>query len=155
MLVEALIASAVLAMAASAVYLSIASAQAQMHYASHVRRAMSLVEEMLQYVTVMPYDDPDGPSSPGPESGEGGISLFDNMDDFDGYAEARGELKDVAGNSYPAAHQSFSRSISAQYTSETVNELGGAIPGLLVTVTVQDQRGESWSVARFVAEPAN
>ena len=150
---EALIASAVLSVAASAVYLSISSAQAQMHYAAHARRGIRLAEELIQYVTVMPYYDPDGPSNPGPESGESGVSEFDNMDDFHGYAEVRGELKDVAGNSYPVSHQLFSRTMSAEYGSQTVSELGGSIPGLLVTVTAGDQKGQSWSVTRFVPEP--
>ena len=154
-LVESLIASAVLAVAASAVYLSISAAQMQMHYAAHARRGVTLAEEMLQYVTAMPYSDPQGSPDAGPDAGEASIADYDNMDDFHGYTENAGELTDVAGNGYPATHQLFSRSVSAEYVTPNVAALGGAIPGLQVTVTVQSPKGEIWSVTRFVAEPVN
>ena len=154
-MMEALIASALLAMAASSVYLSVSSAQVQMHHAAHAQRGLRLAEELIQYVTVMPYDDPDGSSRPRPERGETSVSRFDNMDDFHGYAEAAGELKDVEGNVLPASYQVFNRSVSARYTRQRVSALGGVIPGLLVTVTAEDGEGQTWTVSRFVPEPAN
>ncbi len=153
-LVESLLASAILSFAASAMYMSITASQTQFHYAAHARRGMKLAEELLQYVTVLPYSDPDGASNPGPESGESGVAGFDNIDDFHGYSESAGSLTDVAGNAYPAAHQLFSRSVTVQYGSQNISQLGGAIPGLTVNVTVTNSKGQSWSLSRFVAEPA-
>jgi len=152
--VEGLLASAILSLAASAVYTSIVASQTQFHYAAHARRGMKLAEELLQYTTVLPYDDPDGPSNPGPESGESGPSSFDNIDDYHDYSESAGALTDVSGNAYPASHQRFSRSATVQYGSQNISQLGGTIPGLTVTVTVTDGQGKSWSLSRFVAEPA-
>ena len=153
-LVEALLASAILSFAASAIYMSIAASQTQFRHAAHARRGMKLAEELLQYITVLPYDDPDGASSPGPESGESAPAGFDNIDDYHGYSESAGSLTDVAGNAYPDACQLFSRSVTVQYGSQNISELGGTISGLTVIVTVTNSRGQSWSLSRFVADPA-
>ena len=79
-------------------------------------------------------------------------SAFDNADDYHGFSEAAGALADVAGTLYSAPFQDFTRSVTAVYGNVTVTGFASAIPGLTVTVTVQEA-GLTWSVTRFIAEP--
>ena len=74
------------------------------------------------------------------------------MDDFHGYSQAPGEVRDAAGSLHPPLFQLFSRSVTVEYGSETVPGLGDPIPGLTVTVTVQDGKGLTWTSMRFVRE---
>lgn len=151
---EGLIASAVLATAVVAICAAVMAGHSQGTYTEHADRALKLAEELAEYIAVMPYNDPQGASTPGPDSGESGISAFDNADDFHGYSEAAGAIRDVAGNLYPAAYQVFSRSVTAVYTTQTVAQLGGTINGLRVTVTVTDAQGQTWTLTRFIAQPS-
>lgn len=151
-LVEGLVASVVLVSAVAAIAVSITSGHLQLHYAVDCQSAVRLAEDLMERVRALPYDDPDGESDPGPEPGETDPSDFDNADDFHGYSESAGALRDAADNLLPDNYQHFSRSVTAGYGSETVADLGGAIPGLIVTVTVQDHKGQTWTVSRFIPE---
>jgi len=150
-LAESMIAATVLLIVVLAVCTAINSGGMQMYENVHSQRAISLAEELAESILALPYNDPDGPSSPGPEPGESGVSQFDNADDFHGYYEAPGELRDAAGNVYPSEHQEFRREATAQYTSQTVTGLG-TLPGLNVTVTVRDKEDRTWVLTRFMPE---
>ena len=119
------------------------------------QQGMMLAEEMMEYVLSLPYTDPDGASTPGPEANESTPADFDNVDDFDAYIELAGQVRDVAGVLYPEQYQVFSRSVAVQYGSETVAGFGGPIPGLLVTVTVMDNKGRQFVHTRFMPEPGS
>ena len=116
---------------------------------------MSLAEALLEEIMALPYQDPEGASSPGAEAGESGRSNFDNADDYHGYTESMGTVVDVAGTSYGTTFARFSRSVSATYSTLTVAPLGDPVDGLSVTVTVQDERGVQWTTSRFIPEPAS
>ena len=148
-LVECLIAATILTVAVLAVSAAIGSAQAQVHYALKTQQAVRLAEALMGRILALPYNDPDGVSSPGPEAGESSVWKFDNMDDFDGYAESAGQIKDAAGNPFPAEYQIFSRSVTVRYETVSVPGLGN-IPGLRATVTVRDPAGVTWTLSRFV-----
>lgn len=152
-LVESLLASVLLSLAVLAVSLQISSGHMQMYQAVHAQRATRLAEELTEYIVTLPYHDPDEPTNPGPEADELTVSSFDNADDYDGYSEPAGQVKDMAGQASPETYQLFSRSVTAQYVNQTANGLGGSIPGLLVTVTVQDEKGQTWPVTRFIPQP--
>jgi len=125
----------------------------QSEYAGHGHRGMTLAEELMERILKMPYGDPQGVSSPGPESGETAVSGFDNADDFHGYTEPAGGLRDVSGQYYPSDYQEFSRRVTARYESRSIPGLEGPIPGLWVVVEARDQRGQTFSVTRFIPEP--
>ena len=154
-LVEGLIAATVLAVAGAAVSVAISSGHMQGFEASRMQQGMMLAEEMMEYVLSLPYTDPDGASTPGPEANESTPADFDNVDDFDAYIELAGQVRDVAGVLYPEQYQVFSRSVAVQYGSETVAGFGGPIPGLLVTVTVTDNKGRQFVHTRFMPEPGS
>ena len=152
-LVESMIATVVLAVIVLSVSVAVTSGQRQMYEAMHAQRAIGLAEELMESILALPYDDPDGDSSPGPEVDETSVSDFDNADDFHGYSEPAGELTDTAGLTYPSEYQLFSREVIAQYDSHVVAGLGAPMPGLTVTVTARDQAGRTWSLTRFIPEP--
>ena len=154
-LVECLIASIIVAVAAVSASMAFSSGHRQSAYAVHARRAARPASEMMEYILSLPYYDPQGASNVGPDSGEAQFSDYDNADDLNGYVEFPGELKRVAGGAYPSEYQGFSRSVSATYGAESLDATSGAIPGLTVTVTVSDQAGQTWHLTAFIASPAN
>ena len=153
-LVEVLIASAVLSFAVAAICQAVVAGQQQTYAALHDLRGMSLAEALVEEVQALPYADPEGIETAGPDAGETGRALFDNADDFHGFTEAAGGVADAGGVAYGAAFAPFSRSVTATYGTVAVAELGGAVSGLTVVVTVTDDRGQTWTATRFMPEPA-
>jgi prepilin-type N-terminal cleavage/methylation domain-containing protein len=99
-LTEALIASAILAIAVAAAALpfsaSLQSSQRRADQAEALRLGEGLMEEILS----RPFQDPDGPSALGPEAGEVVAQReqdFDNVDDYHGLYEDAGQLRDAEG----------------------------------------------------------
>lgn len=146
-------AAAVLAFVVAAITQAVAAGQAQSHQILHEVRAVSLAEAMMEEVLAAPYEDPDGASSEGPDSGENSRDLFDNADDWDGYTESPGTLADHAGAAYPEPFQVFTRSVTAKYQTVNLPTLGQC-SGLQVVVTVRDSHDRAWTISRFVPEPA-
>lgn len=150
-LVECLIASAILALAVVAVSQAIVAGQMQTVDALHRARALELAEALMDEVLRLPYADPDG------TGGEVGRANFDNLEDFDGFSEAPGAVNDAGGTAYDAPFQTFSRSVSVVPANGgsgiSVTGFGNPLPGLLVTVTVHDAAGVTWTVTRFRAQP--
>jgi len=134
---------------------AVVSGQSHTYEAMHASRAISLAEAMIDEVLSKPYDDPDADITAGPDTGETDRDLFDCADDYHGYTEAVGAVLDQTLAAYPDLYQNFGRSVSAQYVTESLADLGGDHDGLSVTVTVTDTRGRSWSVTRFIQEPAS
>jgi MSHA pilin protein MshD len=153
-LLECLVASALLAFTVAALTQAVTAGQWTTLLGLRALRATALAEALMEEVLSKPYNDPNGASTAGPESGETSRSLYDNADDYHGFTETAGNLKDAAGTAYPADYQVFSRSVTAAYGSQTVTGLGSAISGLTISVTVTDGKGGSWSVTRFLSDPS-
>lgn len=156
-LLEVLLASAILAFCVAAISQAIALGHGQTYEAIHGRRAVVLAEALLEEVLSLPFADPEGASVMGPEAGESSRSSYDNCDDFDGFADGGddGPVRDAGGVDYGDLYQVFTRAVAASDTPISVPGFGGDIPGLTVTVTVTDDRGLSWSITRFIPEPAS
>ncbi len=154
-MLEVLIASSVLLVVVVAVTHAVTSGQQQTLIAVSNARAAALAEATLERVLQGPYTDPDGDTLEGPDAGENAVSDFDALDDFDGWTEAAGALKDAAGTDWPATYQTLSRSVSVSYTSVTVADLGGTHTGLTIVVTVTDAAGSTFTITRFVPEPVS
>ncbi len=104
----------------------------------------------------LPYADPDDESTTlGPEAGETGRTLYDNVDDFHGFSETAGNVADLAGSAYGGRYDDFSRSVTMAAGSETISGFSAAISGWNVTITVIDSRGQQWTLTRFIPEPAS
>ncbi len=130
-LVESLIASAVLVLVVLAVVSSIMASQASASQALHSQRAIRLAEEMIERILAVPYA---------------------NIVSFNGFLEAPGAVKDIAGNLYPSDYQVFKRQVATQSLSQSVSGLGTPIVGTTVTVTVEDTKGTKWVVSRFIPQ---
>jgi Tfp pilus assembly protein PilV len=152
-LLEALLATVVLALSAAAVSQAIVAGQMQTYASLHDLRALSAAEALLDEVLSLPYADPDGESVAGPESGENDRADFDNADDFHGFEEEASEIADQAGELYPDLYQGFSRSVTAAYGQMTHEGFEDPVPGLTVTVTTTEGTGREWVISRFIAQP--
>ncbi len=145
-------ASTILALSVLAITHAVTAGQEQTHYAMHEMRAMSLAEALMEEIQDLPYNDPDGASVAGPESGESTRSQFDNCDDFHGFAETAGQVKDQSGTSYPSEFSKFTRSVTASYATLSLPTVGST-NGLNVTITIGDGTGKTWTLQRFIPEP--
>ncbi len=152
-LAECLLAITILPFAVAAVAMAIVAGQSQAVEAMRQTRAAVLAEALMEEVLALPYDDPGGASALGPEAGETARSLFDNADDFHGYADSAGGVADATGTLYPEPMQRFSRSVACALTAVNVPALGGAISGLQVTVTVSDDGDAVTTLTRFIVDP--
>jgi len=154
-LAETLIASVVLAFAVIAVSQMIVAGQMATYEALHHRRGQSLAEAMIEEILSLPYADLEGELTLGPDSGETARHLYDNMDDYHGFAEAAGDAADFAGTAYPDTFDTFRRAVSISSDSRTISGFSAALTGLEITVTVTDERGQEWRIVRFVPEPSS
>ena len=154
-LVECTAAMLVLSVAVLAVVEAISVAQSHPYEALHTLRAHALAEALADEIIALPYADPQGGTTVGPDSGETGRANFDNCDDFDGFADSAGALADAQAITYSTVYQRFNRSVTASYGTESIAGLGGTTSGLTTTVTVTDDLGRTWVVTRFITEPAS
>ena len=154
-LMETMFAITVLAFSVAALTQAVVSGQSHTYEAMHSSRAITLAEAMIDEVLSKPYDDPDGDIIVGPDAGESSRDLFDAADDFDGLTEALGAVQDQSGTAYPELYQNFGRTVATAYTTESFPDLGGDHDGLTVTITITDMNGRTWTVTRFIQEPAS
>ena len=146
-LIECLIAITILAGSIMAMTVAVTSAQSQMQQLRHAQQAMMLAEELMERVNAEPYDDPNGITTTGPDGG-----VINNMDDYDGFTEAAGQLKNPSGTLYPSEFQTFSRTVAAKYGTITLPGFG-ASNCLNVTVTVTDAHSAQWKLTACFPEP--
>ena len=84
---EALLASTMLAMGASAVLLPFSvGAQSEQEDARRTL-ALHLGRELMEEIISKPFADPQGSVGIGPDGGESSRALFDNIDDYHGYED--------------------------------------------------------------------
>ena len=150
---EVLMASAILAFAVAAISYAVSTGQAQTHYALHELRAISLTEALMEEIVAYPYADPEGATAAGADAGESSRASFDNSDDYHGYSESMGNIRDYDGDAYPTAYSRFRRSVTAVHETLNFAAVGGNMTGLTVTVTVTDDKGRTWQAMRFIPEP--
>jgi len=147
-------ASVVLSICVVAFSVAVRSGHMQSYQSVHTRKAMEFGEELMETILSLPYNDPQGASLPGPESGETTVTAFDNIDDYYDYTDS-GTQPDRAGVAYPEAYRPYTRTVNVGYCTQSVSGLGNPIPGLTVTVTVRDAGTRTWQLTRFVPAPVN
>jgi hypothetical protein len=148
-----MVALTILSVALLAVSYTAVAGHQHLGYADETSRASRLAEDLVEEIVSKPYAEPGGAGAPGRDAGEFARPSFDDVDDYDGYAEAAGELADFTGARYGAPEQAFSRSVSVTTSDQAVPALGRTIPGKTVTVRVTHPRGVQCQVARFIPEP--
>lgn len=137
-------ATIVLSMAAAGVLLPFTSGA--MVRAEGMRRTLAakLTSDLMEVIINKPFHDPDGSShyyKLGPEKGEKTAGDFDNVDDFDGYAEAEGQVKDASGAVFTDSNYArFSRNVSCAYVY--VPQESGVAEPIFIRVTIRVYYGE-------------
>lgn len=103
-LIEALMASVILAMTVSAAIMPFTCGMRNQQIESRQTIAVSLAEDLMEEIIVKPFEEPgDGDddyeleSNFGPDSGESSPASFSAIDDYDGYTEPAGQVIDPAG----------------------------------------------------------
>ena len=150
-LLEALISAVVLAMAITAITMPF-TVGAQNEQADGRRTlAVSLAQEMMEEILAKPFSDPQDDSQGGPEPGESSRSLYDNIDDYDGYIESEGNIKDYNGVviDEPAA-VGLSRNVAATYVYISGQDTSEDPTFIRVTVEVKYRDQTTVTLTRLV-----
>jgi len=118
-LAEALIASTVLAIVSATASLPFAAGVQQVDEAAKLEQAVALGQAMMEEILARPFFEPDERiASPGPEPDETARELFNNIDDFHGYAESVGDLRNFENALITDASASgFWREVTVEYAT--------------------------------------
>lgn len=134
--IEALVAATILAILTAAVSGALMAGRAQSKLARDTLSASFLAQSLMDEINRLPFNDPNGYTNMGPDSGET-RATFNNVDDYSGYADGPNGITDVASASlYPDVYQPFTRSVSMTAVSMSPTGWNRTMTGLLVTVTV-------------------
>lgn len=152
-LVEAVLASVVLSIAVAAVATALVAGTQQSYLAVDYRRATELADAMMEEILALPYDDPNGASTPGPEAGESTRADFDNIDDYHNYGESAGAIVDKTGNSYPTEYDSFARSVTVALGTQQPTGFTQAVSGVTIAITISLNGETATNLSRFAPAP--
>ncbi|MCE5327280.1 MAG: hypothetical protein LLG01_12805 [Planctomycetaceae bacterium] len=115
-LMEALLASTILAACAFAVTMPFTASAQNDQTQERWSVATCLAQEMMEEILSKPFKDPQGGVVCGPDSGESTRWQFDNVDDYHGYAEPAGSIADASGTICTAdAAAGLSRRVTVEY----------------------------------------
>ena len=130
-LVESMLAMVILSVALVGVLQAVYAGQAQTGESLHAMRAMHLAGSLMERVLSGSYDQ----------------ALA-----YDGFTQEPGQIADASDQLLAHEYQVFSRQVQCAAHNLAVTGLGDPIPGLVVVVTIEDQRGQHWHLHRFIAE---
>jgi prepilin-type N-terminal cleavage/methylation domain-containing protein len=118
-LVEALLASTILAIVASAALLPFAAGMQQVNAAAELEQATALGEALMEEVLARPFFEPDQVApTPGPDASETNRLEYKSVDDFSGFSESSGDLRNFEDNTITdPAVAGFWRTVSIQYVT--------------------------------------
>ncbi len=154
-LAEAMIATVVLGIVAAGVLLPFTSGAAVRAEGTHRTLAAKLAGDLMEEIVSRPFHDPDGASydyNPGPEAGENTFSDFDNVDDFDGYTESQGQVKDASGIVFTDLnYANFSRDVVCEYVYMPQESGDGELKFIRMIVRVYYSGREIAAISRLVS----
>lgn len=140
-LVESLLAVLILSLAVMGLSYATTAGHQHLQHGDMMLRGTRLAEHLMEEIQSKPY------------AGTGASRMLYCIDDYHGFTEAAGNLKNVLGELYDEADQIFSRSVTVANGTTTIADFENAvIPGKTVVVTVSDGNGASWSLTRFISE---
>jgi MSHA pilin protein MshD len=148
---EALIAAAILSFLTAAVSGALMAGRAQSKLARDTLTASFLAQSLMDEIMRLPFGDPLGYSSFGPDNGQT-RTTFDNIDDYHGYTDGAGTsaaITDLAGNALPDTYQAFTRTVTMSAVSSSPMNWNRTINGLLITVTVNREGQELIKLQRI------
>jgi prepilin-type N-terminal cleavage/methylation domain-containing protein len=131
-LVESIVASAILAVAITAVFSAVASGRAHAEVAADELAATVAAEDLLARVL---------------------SSDFDRIDEWNGHEEAPGELVDAKGVFLAPPMQRVGRRVRVERRTHTIFE-SNAIPGRAIFVEIFDrEQRTTGSISRWIPDP--
>ena len=137
-LAESLLAATILAMAVTALTMPFTAGARNEQSDGRRTTAVSLASELMEEILSRPFNDPDGPSEPGPEVGEATRGDFDNIDDYDGYSETAGNVSSPSGStSSDASANGLSRNVSASYVYISGQDTSAEPTFIRITVEIR------------------
>lgn len=154
-LMEAMIASTVLAVAVVGISGLLSSSYAQSSRQEQSAITLSLARQLMEEIRARPLALPDGSASlPGWSSGVTDHRLYDTVDDYNGYTDQSNALTTLAGLSVNiGGGEIFTRSVSVtsgvRPTGHTVAPSGDFA---VVRVTVTSPRGQSVTISQFLTK---
>jgi len=155
-LAEAIMATVVLSIAAAGVLLPFTSGARVRAEGLRRTLAANLASDLMEQIATKPFHDPDGSYydyNPGPDGGE---AIFDNIDDYHGYSEAEGQIRDAAGAVITDSNYAkFSRTATCEYVTvpqQPPQSEPEKCNFILVTVKVQYNGLEIAIINRLVAD---
>jgi len=158
-LTEAMLAVTVLGFAAAGVLLPFVSGATVRAEGTRRTLAAELANDLMEQILRLPFHDPGGAAydyNPGPDAGETGLPTFDNVDDFHGYCEAEGQVKDAAGVVFTdPKYACFSRRVMCEYATappQPAETDPAKCNFILVTVQVDYSGRQTAIVSRLVSE---
>jgi len=150
-LIEGLLAAGILAAASAALILPFAVGAQNQNITSEHAVAVNLAEALLEEILSKPFYDPNSATRLGPEAGEATRPQFDNIDDYNGYIESAGRLRDAQGARISdASLASYGRRVTVAYVY--LPNQSHADPPTMVRVTVDVTRNGAavYSLCRLI-----
>jgi len=152
-LVEAMMAVVVLGIAAAGVLLPFVSGTAVRAEGINRTLAARLASDLMEQVLRLPFHDPHDKTSYtlGPDAGD-----LDNIDDYHGYIEVQGQVKDAAGVVFTdPMYTNFSRNVECDYVfvpPQPMESDPAKCEFIRITVKVNYNGKEMAAISRLVSE---
>jgi len=152
-LAEAMMAVVVLGIAAASVLLPFVSGAAVRAEGINRTLAARLASDLMEQILRLPFHDPDDKTSysPGPDAGD-----LDNIDDYHGYNETQGQVKDATGVVFTdSKYANFSRNVTCVYHAMSPQPAPGSLEEcdfISVTVQVNYNGKQMATIIRLVSE---
>ena len=155
-LTEAMMAVVVLGIAAASLLLPFISGAAVRAEGVNRTLAARLASDLMEQILRLPFHDPNDGTSLGPESGETVPTGFDNIDDYHGYTEPQGQVRDAAGAVFTdSRYANFSRSVTCEYVyvlPQPAESDPAKCEFIRITVQVNHSSKQMATVVRLVSE---
>ncbi len=153
-LVEALIASVVLAVATVAIAQMLGTSAQQAAVMRHQSTSLELARQLMEEISSRPIEDSTGAITLGREAGENTRSQYDQIDDYTGYSDTSDAVTMLDGTRVDFGDGvRYRRSVAVQYraTPAGAPTVSPTAPFCVVTVTVGPIGGETYSITRVFA----
>ena len=158
-LAEAMMAVVVLGIAAVGVLIPFVSGTAVRLEGIQRTLAARLASDLMEQVIRRPFHDPNGTEYdviPGPDAGGTGFAAYDNIYDFYGYGEEKGQVKDATGAVFTdPMYANFSRNVICDYVyvpPQPAESDPAKCEFISITVKVEYKGREVAAISRLVSE---
>ena len=155
-LAEAILATVLLGIAAAGVMLPFTAGAAAQAQGGVRTLGAKLASDLMEQIVSKPFHDPDGSSyyyNLGADDGEATVADFDNIDDFHGYSEAVGQVRDAVLVLFSdTKYAKFSRHVACAYVSVPPQDGTYTANFIRITVEVDYDGDEVATLNRLVSE---